>query len=184
MKHKRSKFSGTIKYISVSPHGDPEGLVFDDGTFVKTPPHSLLNGELIKVGASVEGEGELIGGESAQVFHHAKVVIGGRRVADDSIDKEKKEALKEQHKKDIKARDEAPLVKANIRGKAVAFGVKPKGEIDRIIMADGTSVHVPKDIEISKDDFSVGDMLDVRGESRSFGDLRFVKADKVQRANA
>lgn len=51
-KSQRAEFKGHIEHISVSPHGDPEGIVLEDGTFIKIPPHSLVAKDEIRKGGS------------------------------------------------------------------------------------------------------------------------------------
>lgn len=179
-KKEPAKFKGPIKYLSFSPHGDPEGFVLANGTFVKVPPHSLLLKDLFKIGATVSGEGELLTEKPNRVVHRAKVHQGKKVMSDDSGTKDHRESLKEIHKKDLKARKSAPSEKIKIKGTVVAVGTKPKGEVDRIIFQDGFSVHVPKEMELSANDIAVGDKFEIKGESRAYGKNCFVKAESVK----
>ena len=176
---KQTKFSGPITYISCSPHGDPEGIVLEDGSFIKVPPHSLLNKDLIVIGAEASGCGELVTETPNPVLHHAVLTIGKITVSDDSVPPHERDELKERHEQDLEKRKDAPSKKLTLNGVVVALGTKPKGEVDRIILADGTSVHVPKHVELSSEDFEIGATVEVEGEARVYGSLRFVKAKSV-----
>ncbi len=180
MKQARTIFTGTIKFVSLSPHGDPEGIVLSGGEFIKIPPHSLLDKKLLKVGAKVSGEGELINREPNQVFHHVQVKVGSRLTADDSMNEDKKEKLKERHKAEMKDRPHPADKALKVKGVLIAVATKPKGEVDRMIFEDGTSVHIPKELEIEAGDCELGSEVIIRGQSRSYGEGRFIKAEAVE----
>lgn len=114
-----------------------------------------------------------------RTFHRVQLKVGKKIISDDTLDPKTNEELKEKHKRANKEKPEIRSEKIVFEGKVVAFGSKPKGEIDRILFADGTSVHVPKDIDLESEDIAVGNELRIEGESRVFGDLRFVKAKSV-----
>ena len=182
---KRQKFSGKIEFISYSPHGDPEGIVLKDGVFIRIPPHSLLDANAFKVGAEISGEGELAAESVAPVYHHAKVMSGRTLVADDSGTKEERESLKTQHKRDLEGRrkSEPKMEDMEISGKVVALGRSPKGEIDRVILEDGTSIHISKEAKLGPKErkgLKVGSQIEVEGEGRAFGKTRFIKADHLK----
>ena len=176
---KQTKFNGKIAYISCSPHGDPEGIVLEHGSFIKVPPHSLLKKELFKIDSDVSGAGELVTETPNAVIHHAVVKIGKIAASDDSVPPHKRDELKEKHEKDLKKRKDAPSKEITLSGVVVALGTKPKGEVDRIILADGTSVHVPKHVELSSEDFEIGATVEIEGEARHYKGMRFLKAKSV-----
>jgi len=175
-----SSFEGRIKMISCSPHGDPEGIVLENGAFIKTPPHSLLAKEKFEIGTTIHGEGELIASEPNEVFHHAQVMSGKTMLSDDSIDKDSKEELKEKHKAEIKKRKDQPGKVLKTSGTIAALASKPKGELDRILLTDGTSIHIPKDLELSAEDFELGAVVEAKGEFRDYGSMKFLKAESVK----
>lgn len=178
------KISGLITHVSVSPHGDPEGVVIDGSTFVKIPPHSLIKADLLKVGAMVFVDGELVAEEPNQVVHHSRLLVEKTCAADDSVSKKEREKLKEAHKMDLKKRQaikpDSKGEHVELRGRAVAFGLKPKGELDRIIFDDGTSVHVKDEVEFHAEDIAVGDEFEIQGLRKKFGAQTFIKAEKVK----
>jgi len=180
MKHKNESFQGLVKYISLSPHGDPEGVVLADGTFVKAPPHSLVAKELFKVGTELSGEGHMIGEEPNRVFHHAQIRAGKKVIADDSVADHEREKLKEKHKADLKQREDAEDEIITLKGTVAAIATKPKGEVDRVILEDGTSIHIPKDVESMRDDWAIGSAVEVKGKARTYGQARFLKAEKIK----
>jgi hypothetical protein len=162
----QSKFSGTICYISSSPHGEVDGIVLDDGGFIKLPPHSVLEPKKIKVGTQVNGSGERLNLKPNSVYHHVIVRSEDVVLADDQGEHHDKKRLQK-------------VRVSKIVGKLVAIGTKPKGEVDRMILDDGTSVHLSKDFELFADDMLIGRKYEVEGEVRSFENLKFCKAESV-----
>ena len=179
-KMKRTEFSGAIRFVSISPHGDPEGVVLDNGSFIKMPPHSVKEKGLFKVGAVVSGSGELLTESPNRVFHHAKVEQDKKILADDSMEKPEREGPKEKPKEDKMTRQDAPANQIKMSGKVVAVGTKPKGEVDRMIFDDGTSVHIPKEVELSSKEVKIGDRFEVEGEARLYNKRRFLKAETIR----
>ncbi|RYZ90421.1 MAG: hypothetical protein EOP04_03965 [Proteobacteria bacterium] len=160
-----TKFSGTIRFISLSPHGEVEGVVLDDSSFVKLPPHSVILPYLISVGSEVSGTGERLTTKPNAVFHHVLLKSGHDVLADDqTFGKKSKHTL--------------PL-KSKLVGKLVSIGIKPKGEVDRLIFDNGISVHLSKELDLSSEDMMIGQTYEVMGEVRSFESLTFCKADSV-----
>jgi hypothetical protein len=176
---KMKSFEGTITQLSLSPHGDPEGVVLDSGAFVKVPPHSLLAKEAFRLGLRISEEGEEISSELNPVFHHAKLKAEGKTLSDDSLDKKAKEDLKEKHHEENKRREKAPGKPVSYMGRLVAVDTKPKGEVDRLIFEDGTSVHIPKEIELWASDLKLGEEIKVKGEGRRYGDSLMIRAEKI-----
>ena len=123
---KQTKFSGRIAYISCSPHGDPEGIVLEDGSFIKVPPHSLLEKDLLKGDAQASGTGELVAETPNAVIHHAVVKIGKVTASDDSVPPRERDELKEKHEKDLEKRKDAPSKKITLNGVIVALSTSRK----------------------------------------------------------
>lgn len=177
---KRTRFAGSIQLITCSSHGEPEGIVLKDGTFLKIPPHSLQAKDLFKVGAAVKGSGELLTKTPNRVFQHVKLLKGQKVLADDSMKKRAREALKEHHKKELKTMKETPSKKVKLAGVIAAIGTKPKGEVDRLVFADGTSVHLKKELELSPRDIHIGESYEVTGKSRKYAGSLFLKAESLR----
>jgi hypothetical protein len=179
MKPHASKFKGTITQISLSPHGMPEGIVLDSEVFVKIPPHTLINPELLQVGAEVTGSGESSQYKLNKTIRHAQVFIDDELVADDQLGPKENDELKEKHHKDIK-KMKAPKKNLLTReGTVIAVSSKKHGEVDRLLLDDGTSVHIPKEIEVHEDDFKLGDLMYIEGEGQEFEDHSFLRAQFI-----
>lgn len=183
MKQKIESFKGKIKLICSSPYGEPEGAVLDDGTFIKIPPHSLIHAERIKIGASVSGEGEIIPSAANPVFHHVRFKVVKDLVANDQGTHHERKMLKEKHKKAISKMKELEFEEMTVRSRVEAIGVKPKGEVDRIILTDGTSVHLPKELHLDSSKIHVGNILNIEGVGKYFKSLKFMKASAVSNSN-
>lgn len=170
------KFKGTVTQISCSPHGRTEGLFLDGSIFVKIPPHTLAGNTEVTIGDEVSGEGEMKNSKLGKTVKHAKVFVNGNLFADGQMDEEEDEQMKKRHKKAI---DSLKLEKEkgmSIEGAVVAVATKKHGEIDRIVLDGGVSVHVPKELELREEHLKIGDYLIVDGEGRNFGDRSFVRA--------
>lgn len=174
-------FAGKIKMVSSSPHGTPEGVVLDSGAFIKIPPHSILDADKIKTGANISGNGELIATKPNPVFHHVIAKIGTAIVSNDQGTPKETDALKEKHKKeiDLKSQTHADYKDVVINGKVFSLGVKPNGEVDRMMLEDGTAVHLPKELLLDYKKVSLGDTLKIEGKGKTFKDLKFLKAKAI-----
>jgi len=177
----KKSFAGKIKMVSSSPHGTPEGVVLDNGAFIKIPPHSILDAEKIKAGSNISGNGELIATKPNKVFHHVVAKIGNTIVSDDQGTPKEKDSLKQKHKKEIELKNRAlPEYKdITVCGKVFSLAVKPNGEVDRMMLEDGTAVHLPKELLLDYKKVSLGDTLKIEGKGKTFKDLKFLKAKAI-----
>ncbi len=164
----QTKFSGSIQFISSSPHGEVEGIVLDDGSFIKLPPHSVLKPDQIAIGAKVSGTGDRITLRPNPVYHHVILKMGALTLADDQAEKGGPK-----HRKALEK-------VSRITGKLVSIGTRPKGEVDRMILDDGTSIHLSKELELFADDMRIGQSYEITGDLRSFDKLTYLKAESVQ----
>ena len=185
MSNETESFKGKIKMVSSSPHGTPEGVVLDNGAFIKIPPHSILDEEKIKTGATISGNGELISTMPNQVFHHVVAKIGNTIVSDDQGTATETEALKKQHKKEIdrKVNNRVDYKDITLNGKVFSLGLKPNGEVDRMMLEDGTAVHIPRELLLDYKKVKLGDTLKIVGEGQTFKDLKFLKAKSIAPGN-
>lgn len=179
MKKKFKIFKGTVRQISLSPHGHPEGLFLDNGTFVRIAPHTLLKESDIKVGTHVEGTGELRKSKFFQTIKHAKLFIRGELVANDQIAKKEDRILKARHREINQTIDVSPEKLCQADGTIIALSTKKKGIVDRLLLSGGVSVHVPKSLDVSEEEVHIGDVLHVEGQGRNFGRHTFIKASFI-----
>ncbi len=177
---RRTRFGGTVLQLSISGHGETEGVMLDTNSFVKIPPHSVLLTGKIKVGSVVSGSGVEIADRPNSVFYHAQVVIGKKLVADDSGHEKARTKSKEVHQARLKASNEKVVEKKTIAVARIAgIAVKPKGEVDRMLLSDGTSAHMPKELELKSKDFNLGDLIQLNGKGRTFGKNKFLHVKTV-----
>ena len=194
----RSSFSGRVKLVSVSPHGDPEGFWLEDDTFVKVPPHTVLARERFRVGNLAEGSGELFElasgaeGNTAlsargvdRVFHRALVLLDGVPATSDPEDKALDETLKAQHKQVNEARKGAvPGREITLSARILGLGLRPHGprEVDRLFLEGNVSAHLPKELHAETADLKLGDAVTVVGEAREFALGTFLKVKALRRS--
>lgn len=155
--------------------------MLDSNSFVKIPPHSILVIDKLKIGSVVTGTGVEIADRPNSVFYHAKVMIGKKLVADDSGPEKAREKSKEVHHAKLevlaaKVTETKTVAKARI----VGLAVKPKGEIDRMLLSDGTSAHIPKELKLKSKNFNIGDLIQLKGKGRNFGKNKFLHVKTVK----
>lgn len=176
MKKKIKTFKGNIRQISFSPHGHPEGLFLDNGTFVRIAPHTVIKEREIKIGVPVEGSGELRKSKFFQVIKHAKLFIRGKLVANDQISAKEDKILKERHRKLNEIVEVCENKKCKVDGTILALSAKKRGSVDRVLLSGGVTVHVPKSLEVLEEEVHIGDVIHIEGKGRKFGKHQFVKA--------
>lgn len=177
----RSRFSGTVLQLSISPHGETEGVMLDTNSFVKLPPHSILVANKIKVGSVIAGNGVEIAERPNSVFYHAQVMIGKKLVADDSGHEKERTKSKEVHHARLEAIESKVVEKKTIAVARISgIAVKPKGEVDRMLLSDGTSAHIPKDLKLKSKDFNLGDLIQLNGKGRTFGKNKFLHVKTIK----
>jgi hypothetical protein len=178
MKEMKS-FAGKIKMVSSSPQGTTEGIVLENGTYIKIPPHSILDSDKIQAGANISGNGEMITEKPNQVFHHVITKIGNRVVSNDQGTPTENDALIKSHKLNSKAKGPAEYKNITVSGKVFSLAVKPNGEVDRVMLEDGTAVHLPTELLLDYKTLKLGDTLKVEGEGSNFKNLKFLKAKSI-----
>ena len=174
-------FAGKIKMVSSSPRGTAEGVVLDNGTFIKIPPHSILDAEKVKAGANISGHGELIAKIPNEVFHRVIAKIGNTVVSNDQGTPKETDALKKSHKLELESKAEQPaeFEDVTISGKVFSLAVKPNGEVDRVMLEDGTAVHLPEELLLDYKKLKTGDALKIEGKGTTFKNLKFLKAKSI-----
>lgn len=181
MPNENKSFVGKIKMVSSSPQGTPEGVVLDNGAFIKIPPHSILDASKIEIGANISGNGELIATKPNPVFHHVLAKIGSVVVSNDQGSHQDKDELKGKHKKeiDLNAKPHPEYRDVMVSGKVFSLAVKPNGEVDRMMLEDGTAVHLPKELLLDYKKVKLGDTLKIEGEGQTFKNLKFLRAKSI-----
>lgn len=177
------KFKGTITQISCSPHGKTEGLFLDDKMFVKIPPHTLQGESSVKIGDEVTGSGDVTSGKNGKTVKHARVFVNGELFADDQMEEEQNEEMKKRHKKENESLKLGKEKIMNVEGEILAVSTKKHGEIDRVLLEGGISIHVPKELDLHEDHLQIGDYLIVEGEGREFDHNTFIRADFIMNSD-
>ena len=169
--------------VSVSPHGEPEGLVLEDGSFVKVPPHTVLLAALFQPGRAVEIWAEKLTDTPNPVYHHAVVSMGGTPATADPADKAGEQARKERHRRSHEGQKLGPGRLGVVQGKVVAVGCAPDGRVDRLLLESGASAHIPTGVGTTQP-FKPGDEVEIAGEIRSFPLGEFIKVSQAVRTGA
>ncbi len=130
--------SGTVKQFLINPHGEIDGIIFEDGTEVHFPPHmspqiskSIAKGQKVTVKGVRPRSADVIAGVSIQSSQ-------GKPIVDDGPPKEKPGKHKGRHasKSKIKSAEVIGVVQRPLHG--------PKGEVRGVLLTNGETVRFPK----------------------------------------
>lgn len=167
-----SSKQGKVESILKNDHGDVDGLMLENGTWVHFPPHMGDRiSSIVKIGDSihVEGRSETTP-KGENVFEISELVNGKETVR--IAPPHPPRGPKPPH-------DERPMSAA---GKVTEFARAPHGEIDGLVLEDGTIVKFPphQDQEL-KELVSIGDKVEIEGRRHTTpeGDIH-LHADKIE----
>lgn len=142
---RQATLTGTATALSYGRHGEAKGLVLDDGTEVKAPPHAQLVDLASLVGRSVSATGIL---KPAKI-HHGSVESGGELLFADR-----------------EPRHGPPAGEQRVSRTATVAGLVtgPRGEVKGLALEDGTEVDVPRHVAYDIDTTGlVGRRIEVTG---------------------
>lgn len=181
----RRSFSGRIRVLSLSPMGEIDGMVLEDGGFVEIPPYAWIDGLDLKIGDVVAGAGEIKLEKPHTVFTRATLFKNEILLADANLSASQTDELVERHrhaKNDLALRlgDELAHQRLEIvEGTLMAVGLRSPAEVDRLILENRMSVHIPTSMTVLLGEIEIGESLKVQGRVISFSDGTFVQAKKI-----
>jgi len=153
---------GTVKGFTEAPKGEIDGMALSDGTVVHWPPHLEKKfTAIVKKGDRVEVVGRRVTLKQGEKLFEARTVTNLTTKASYTRDddeplppKDKKDKDKKDKKdkkdgppppKDKKDKERRRVVGPDrtVTGTIERFTAAPKGEIDGMVLSDGTVVHWP-----------------------------------------
>jgi arsenical pump membrane protein len=156
---------GTVQRLFANPHGDVDLLLLSDGSAVRIPPMtSSAVAAKLRVGNTVHIEGDALGA----ALHATQVRLSSGEVIATEPGAPPPPPL-----------DALPRVDDTSTIVRVLTG--PRGEVDRIILADGTIAHVPRRLaEQAASNLAVGARLHVEGEGGRYALGTSLRADTLR----
>jgi hypothetical protein len=153
---------GTVKGFTEAPKGEIDGMALSDGTVVHWPPHLEKKfTAIVKKGDRVEVVGRRVTLKQGEKLFEARTVTNLTTKASYTRDDDKPlppKDKKDKDKKDKKDKKDGPPPPKDkkdkerkrvvgpdrtVTGTIERFTAAPKGEIDGMVLSDGTVVHWP-----------------------------------------
>jgi hypothetical protein len=145
---------GTVNAMTTAPKGEVDGARLDDGTWVHWPPHLAARfSEIVKSGDRIQATGWFLADPKGDYKLEVSTVTNLTTNATRANDAQEPPAPKDKGKKDKKGKGAkgkaAPIVGdiQTVRGTVKSFTSAPKGEVDGLILSDGTWVHWPPHLQ-------------------------------------
>lgn len=172
---------GSIVRMTTAPKGEVDGAVLDDGTWLHWPPHLETRfTKVIEVGDRVEAKGRSETGPRGDSRFEVQSVTDVRTrstIENPDFNDGPRPGPKPHERRGPRPprpRNDSPFT--TVRGVAQQFTTAPKGEIDGVILDDGTSLHWPPHLaERFAEVIKKGDTVDAvgRNETAPHGEQHF-----------
>ena len=177
---RHATIDGKFAHYRSSPKGDIDGIVLDDGTIARFPPHAIAkdnthiqlrpsapNPQLV-TGSKIRADGE---GTASFVRTDKLTLVATGVVLEPSTPP---------------GRRSAPRELATLEDSSVVLGVanNPEGEIDTLVLQDGAIVQLPpRPRDEAGDAIKVGTKLTARGDGGIYDNVNALRADYVRLAS-
>lgn len=174
--HERT-VSGRVDRLLRNPHDDVDGFLLDSGDEVHFPPHL---GEdvlaLIRVGDRVAVTGTREPRPRGEEVFEASRIVQGK----DAIDIERPRPPRGPRGP---RRGEESM---QASGKIVAYSENPRGDVDGLVLADGTEIKLPPHQSAELQSFArKGDLVEVDGRKHvTRGGAVHLHADRIENENS
>lgn len=175
----RMSVDGKFAHYLVSPKGDIDGLVLEDATVARFPPHAIASDTtMLRPGDAVRVEGDAVNGPIGHALVRASVSKGNVVIVRADIPPPPPSggpgAGARPHRggkhgpKDGKGPHEDSLLSMTVTGKIQGFSTDPHGIVDGILFVDGTSARAGKKARIETLGLKAGDTITVTGKGGNY----------------
>lgn len=175
----RMSVDGKFAHYLVSPKGDIDGLVLEDATVARFPPHAIASDTtMLRPGDAVRVEGDAVNGPTGRALVRASVSKGNVVIVRADIPPPPPPggpgAGARPHRggkhgpKDGKGPHEDSLLSMTVTGKIQGFSTDPHGIVDGILFVDGTSARAGKKARIETLGLKAGDTITVTGKGGNY----------------
>jgi len=157
----RLTIDGKFAHYLVSPNGEIDGLVLEDGTVTRFPPHALAlapETALLQAGDAVRLEGDAVNGPTGPVLAHASVMKGGVMIVrgdlpplpgpGDSGAGHRPHHDGKNGRRFARGSHEDSLRPMTVTGKIQGFSTDPHGGVDGVLFVDGTNARAGKKVQL------------------------------------
>jgi len=177
----RLTLDGKFAHYLVSPSGEIDGIVLEDGTVTRFPPHALaLAPETapLQPGEIVRLEGDAVSGPTGLVLVHASVTRGSLMIVRGDLSPppasgEAGAGPRPHHggkhgPQAGKGPREENLRPMTVTGKIQGFSADPQGRVDGIVFVDGTNARAGKKVRLEALALKAGDTITVTGKGGNY----------------
>jgi hypothetical protein len=161
-----------IRQLSLSPLGETNGALLEDGSYVKWPADLLRTiSPRLAVGDEVHARGIVTADGPNRVLDHVRLERSNQALFDDSVPRLATPPS---------TTAEPARTSQNITAELLAVGARPTGQIDHLLLAGDVSVDLPAESTIEASRLKLGEKLTVSGFGTAFSSARFVRAQDVR----
>ena len=177
----RLTIDGKFAHYLVSPSGEVDGIVLEDGTVTRFPPHALaLAPEIapLQAGDVVRLEGDAVNGPTGPVLAHASVTRGNAVIVRGDLPPppapgDPGAGPRAHHggkhgPRGAKGPHEESLRPLTVTGKIQGFSTDPHGRVDGILFVDGTNARAGKKVRLDTLALKAGDTITVTGKGGNY----------------
>ena len=168
--HARFTIDGKFARYLVSPNGEIDGFVLEDGTVTRFPPHALLPETApLRFGDAIRLEGEAAAGPAGPVLAHASVTKGDAVIVrSDLLTPGASGAPGKLGPQGASGLHGESLRSMTVTGEIEGFSIDPDGRLDRILFADGTNARAGKKVRLETLALKAGDTITVTGKGGNY----------------
>jgi hypothetical protein len=167
--------SGRVDHLVVGPAGRVDGLLLQDHTFARFRPDALADPSVMRFGDKVLVRGILILTKPNRVLDRVKIIIEKTVVLNDSVPAPLAPATS--------FTPEAKYSSLDDSGRLFAVGARPSGEVDRLILQNGTVIYVPSGGFVDAGQFQLGQPISAHGFGTMIGGSKVIHALNIERAD-
>lgn len=174
----RLTIEGKFAHYLVSPGGEIDGIVLENGTVARFPPHALaLETAPLQSGDGVRLEGDAVNGPAGPVLAHVSVMRGDAMIVRGDLapspapgepgagprpHQGEKHGPKGLHEESLRLR---PMT---VTGKIQGFSTDAQGRVDGILFVDGTNARAGKKVRLETLLLKSGDTITVTGKGGNY----------------
>ena len=175
----RFVIDGKFAHYLVAPNGEIDGLVLEDGTVTRFPPHALTPERVpLQSGDAIRLEGEAVNTPAGPVLAYASVRKGNATIV--RSDRRTPAAPPEpgavfrprpgrtHGPQGTNGPHEANLRPMTVTGEIEGFSIDPHGRIDRILFVDGSNALAGDEVRFETLALKAGDTITVTGKGGDY----------------
>lgn len=150
------QINGVVSQYLMNPNGEVDGLLLSDNTQIKFPPHMSADlTRVVKPNDQITGIGER---ENAQAFRAFTITSATNG---QSVVESRPSQFPPRMPPDLRGISLTPL---NVSGKIKSLLHAPRGEIDGVVLEDGTILHMQPDASAQSGSlFAIGQPISAKG---------------------